>query len=121
MYLRGFSFSINMANFEAFHRTKKLISNLFFLKSEIQKYIQVGCGKSINISRSAVYQLFYLIYSTNYTSTFPSFSYYDGTMVDYSNHRSNDRGNDRSNHDGYYNCYHDRYYDGYCDQPWLPS
>ena len=31
--LRGFSFSINMANFEAFHRTKKLISNLFFLKS----------------------------------------------------------------------------------------
>ena len=32
--LRGFSFSINMANFEAFRRTKKLISNLFFLKSE---------------------------------------------------------------------------------------
>ena len=31
--LRGFSFSINMANFEAFRRTKKLISNLFFLKS----------------------------------------------------------------------------------------
>ena len=31
--LRGFSFSINMANFEAFHWTKKLISNLFFLKS----------------------------------------------------------------------------------------
>ena len=31
--LRGFSFSINMANFEAFCRTKKLISNLFFLKS----------------------------------------------------------------------------------------
>ena len=30
--LRGFSFSINMANFEAFCRTKKLISNLFFLK-----------------------------------------------------------------------------------------
>ena len=26
-------FSINMANFEAFRRTKKLISNLFFLKS----------------------------------------------------------------------------------------
>ena len=35
--LRGCSFSINMANFEAFCRTKKLISNLFFLKSE--KYI----------------------------------------------------------------------------------
>ena len=28
-----FPFSINMANFEAFCRTKKLISNLFFLKS----------------------------------------------------------------------------------------
>ena len=33
--LRGFSFSINMANFEAFCRTKKLISNLFFLKSVV--------------------------------------------------------------------------------------
>ena len=32
--LRGFSFSINMANFEAFRRTKKLISNFFFLKSD---------------------------------------------------------------------------------------
>ena len=32
--LLGFSFSINMANFEAFCRTKKLISNLFFLKSD---------------------------------------------------------------------------------------
>ena len=31
--LHGFSFSINMANFEAFCQTKKLISNLFFLKS----------------------------------------------------------------------------------------
>ena len=31
--LRGFSFSINMANFEVFHWTKKLISDLFFLKS----------------------------------------------------------------------------------------
>ena len=30
--LHGFSFSINVANFEAFWRTKKLISNLFFLK-----------------------------------------------------------------------------------------
>ena len=34
--LRGFSFSINMANFEAFCWTKKLISNLFFLKSANQ-------------------------------------------------------------------------------------
>ena len=33
--------------------------------SYIQKYI-VGCGKIINISRSAVYQLFYLIHITNY-------------------------------------------------------
>ena len=31
--LSGFSFSINIANFEAFCWTKKLISNLFFLKS----------------------------------------------------------------------------------------
>ena len=35
--LHGFSFSINMANFEAFCWTKKLISNLFFLKSDITK------------------------------------------------------------------------------------
>ena len=33
--LSGFSFSINIANFEAFCRTKKLISNLFFLKSDV--------------------------------------------------------------------------------------
>ena len=33
--LCGFSFSINMANFEAFCWTKKLISNLFFLKSVV--------------------------------------------------------------------------------------
>ena len=33
--LHGFSFSINIANFEAFRWTKKLISNLFFLKSEL--------------------------------------------------------------------------------------
>ena len=31
--LRGFSFSISVANFEVFCWTKKLISNLFFLKS----------------------------------------------------------------------------------------
>ena len=31
--LRGFSFSIIMANFEAFRRNKNLNSNLFFLKS----------------------------------------------------------------------------------------
>ena len=32
--LSGFSFSMNIANFEAFRQTKKLISNLFFLKSD---------------------------------------------------------------------------------------
>ena len=43
--LHGLSFSINMANFEAFRRTKKLISNLFFLKSvyvdfyKLNKYV----------------------------------------------------------------------------------
>ena len=31
--LSGFSFSTNIANFEAFCWTKKMISNLFFLKS----------------------------------------------------------------------------------------
>ena len=33
--LHGFSFSINIANFEAFCWTKKFISNLFFLKSGV--------------------------------------------------------------------------------------
>ena len=37
--LRGFSFSINMANFEAFCRTKKMISNVFFLKSALELQI----------------------------------------------------------------------------------
>ena len=32
--LCGFSFSTNIANFEAFCQTKKVISNLFFLKSD---------------------------------------------------------------------------------------
>ena len=41
--LRGFSFSINMANFEAFCRTKKLISNLFFLKSEVLYFCISTC------------------------------------------------------------------------------
>ena len=34
--LRRFSFSINMTNYETFCRTKKLISNLFFLKSNMK-------------------------------------------------------------------------------------
>ena len=33
--LSGLSFSINIVNFEVFCRTKKLISNLFFLKSVV--------------------------------------------------------------------------------------
>ena len=33
--LRGFSFSINMANFEAFRWNKKLISNIFFKCNKI--------------------------------------------------------------------------------------
>ena len=37
--LRGFSFSINMA-FEAFRRTKKFISNPFFLKRTKYVYIR---------------------------------------------------------------------------------
>ena len=36
--LHGFYFSINMANFEGFWRNKKLISNLFFLKSVYISY-----------------------------------------------------------------------------------
>ena len=38
--LSGFSFSINIANFEVFCRTKKLISNLFFLKSELANFLR---------------------------------------------------------------------------------
>ena len=41
--LCGFSFSINMANFEAFQGTKKLISNLFFLKSICDRSIYSIC------------------------------------------------------------------------------
>ena len=36
--MSGFSFSINIENFEAFRRTTKLISNLFFLKSDNTLY-----------------------------------------------------------------------------------
>ena len=50
--LHGFSFSINMANFEAFCRTKKLISNLFFLKSDLlsdfQSTTYIDCKKSVD-------------------------------------------------------------------------
>ena len=34
--LRGFSFSINIANFEAFLSVFKLAKNLFFLKSDVR-------------------------------------------------------------------------------------
>ena len=45
--LHGFSFSINMANFEAFRCTKKLISNLFFLKSV--RFIEFFSMKEIEL------------------------------------------------------------------------
>ena len=38
--LHGFSFSIIIANFEAFRWTKKLTSNLFFLKSGIVRCLK---------------------------------------------------------------------------------
>ena len=44
--LHGFSFPINMTNFEAFCRTKKLISNLFFLNSDL-----------LGISRNAYHKI----------------------------------------------------------------
>ena len=34
-YILGFSFYINIANFEAFPKVKKLSANLFFLKSDV--------------------------------------------------------------------------------------
>ena len=37
--LHGFSFSINMANFEGFYKNKKLSSNLFFLKTMLTNMI----------------------------------------------------------------------------------
>ena len=40
--LHGFSFSINMANFEAFHWNKKWSSNLFFMKSVIGIFVYVS-------------------------------------------------------------------------------
>ena len=44
--LYGFSFSINMTNFEANHQTKKLSSNLFFLKSVIlREASEASCKK----------------------------------------------------------------------------
>ena len=49
--LCGFSFSINMANFEAFHWTKKLMSNLFFLKSVPDYRLHIPKIKK-NISRN---------------------------------------------------------------------
>ena len=48
--LPGFSFSINMANFEAFRWTKKLISNLFFLKSVYVFYFPTNYHIRLHIS-----------------------------------------------------------------------
>ena len=41
--LRGLSFSINMANFEAFCQNKKLSAKLLFLKSALLSNLG-GCG-----------------------------------------------------------------------------
>ena len=43
--LRGFSFSINVANFEAFLLVFKLTKNLFFLKSVTRNNPQVNVNK----------------------------------------------------------------------------
>ena len=53
--LCGFSFSINIANFEAFCWTKKLISNLFFLKSvysEAENFLHLRCINYAQFSAS---------------------------------------------------------------------
>ena len=54
--LCGFSFSINMANFDGFCWNKKLSSNLFFLKSafgkKLVKYIQINSNVVCLISNN---------------------------------------------------------------------
>ena len=47
--LSGFSFSITVANFEAFYRTKKFISNLFFMKRTKYVYIREKFGNLLYI------------------------------------------------------------------------
>ena len=47
--LRGFSFSINIANFEAFLSVFKLSKNLFFLKSDGANYLNVEKNRKRNI------------------------------------------------------------------------
>ena len=54
--LRGFSFSINMANFEAFCRTKKLISNLFFLKSG-RRNLRGGPAKILHTDKDFLFSV----------------------------------------------------------------
>ena len=56
--LRGFSFSIYMANFEAFCRIKNLSANLFFLKGDLQIH---NCVFQIRLG----YQLSILTYETD--------------------------------------------------------
>ena len=55
--LHGFSFSINMANSEAFCQTKKLISNLFFLKSDgiVTNIVSIIINTEKNVSKQTVY------------------------------------------------------------------
>ena len=47
--LHGFSFSINIANFEAFLSVFKLSKNLFFLKSDGANYLNVEKNRKRNI------------------------------------------------------------------------
>ena len=56
--LRGFSFSINIANFEAFCWTKKLISNLLFLKSDQPTTKETLKSSFENYSRHVLLQIF---------------------------------------------------------------
>ena len=55
--LHGFSFSINVANFEAFCRTKKLISNLFFLKSVMAAFGDIILLHQQNMHSSTLFTI----------------------------------------------------------------
>ena len=69
--LCGFSFSINMANFEAFRRTKKLISNLLFLKSV--KWM--GWSNFVN----CIYYLAFIVVCFQFQVSTRGIFSYDGT------------------------------------------
>ena len=69
--LFGFSFSINIANFEAFLWTKKLISNLFFLKSV--KWM--GWSNFVN----CIYYLAFIVVCFQFQVSTRGIFSYDGT------------------------------------------